>query len=74
LPTDWEYRQAGCDVVQIASLCNHAAGHGWDFVAVVDAHFDGAQVHEKAGDESSRLVPAVRKCAVLFRRSSGFVA
>lgn len=65
----WEYTQDGCDVWQIAHLCNHFAEHGWDVVSVVESH-EGMKVPERAGDPNGPLAShkALRPYVVLFRR------
>ncbi len=68
----FEYQSDTCDVWQVAHLCNHMAGHGWEPIQVFDAHYDDAKVHHKVDDENSGLYRALRKTAVLFRRPSAW--
>lgn len=63
----WEYQQGVCDVWQIAHLCNHMAGHGWEFVSMVES-YQGQYVTRKVDDEDGPTYEALKGVVVLFRR------
>lgn len=73
----FEYRSATCDVWQVAHLCNHMAGYGWEPITVAEAHYSDAhggpaQVRKDVADENSELYHALKLMLVLFRRPSGY--
>jgi hypothetical protein len=62
-----EYTQAGCDVWQLAHLCNSMAGFGWRVVAVVPS-IPGVQVAHSFVQDDGRTFTAQLPYEVLFSR------
>lgn len=67
----WEYQIGGCDIWQVAHLCNYMAGYGWEPVQVYDG-YPGQQVSQSVRDDGGPLVPALKAVQVLFRRPGGW--
>lgn len=70
----FEYQSATCDAWQVAHLCNHMADHGWEPVALADAHHERAKAYSNIGDENGAMYSAVKLILVLFRRPSDYNA
>lgn len=64
----WEYQIGGCDIWQLAHLCNHMAGYGWEPIQVIDSYPAKTKVPERVDDDNSPLIPALKAVEVLFRR------
>lgn len=62
-----EYTQAGCDVWQLAHLCNSMAWFGWRVVAVVPS-IPGVRVPKSVSDEDGPRFEAQLPYEVLFTR------
>lgn len=67
-PGALEYTQAGCDVWQLAHLCNSMAGDGWQVVAVVPS-IPGVRVAHTVTQDDGRTFTAQLPYEVLFSRA-----
>lgn len=63
----WQYQIGDCDVWQLAHLCNHMAGYGWEPLTVTDG-MPGQKVSREVAHEDGPLYEALKPVVVLFRR------
>ena len=64
---DVEYQHVGCDLWQVARICNFMAGHGWEPVTVGPGH-EGQLAPRDVRDLDGPSVVAAQPMVVLFRR------